>query len=105
MQPQLRNWGMSEKCQTEKSGWSPPTSVVPLKADIQRAVRQVRFVPQPDSCTATKPGRFRIFWSGVQSGEQGLGLFQIDRVETLGEPAVDRREQIMGLLSFALITP
>ena len=31
--------------QTEKSGWSPPTSVVPLKADIQRAVRQVRFVP------------------------------------------------------------
>ena len=31
--------------QTEKSGWSPPTSVVALKADIQRAVRQVRFVP------------------------------------------------------------
>jgi hypothetical protein len=32
--------------QTEKSGWSPPTSVVPLKADIQRAALQVRFVPK-----------------------------------------------------------
>jgi hypothetical protein len=31
--------------QTQKSGWSLPTSVVPLKADVQRAARQVRFVP------------------------------------------------------------
>src|SRR5664280_1146029 len=54
-----------------------------------------------DSGTATRPGRFRICWSGVQFGEQGLGLFQIDRVETRGEPAVDRREEIMGLLSLA----
>ena len=31
--------------QTEKSGWSPPTSVVPLKADTKRAAQLVRFVP------------------------------------------------------------
>lgn len=43
---------MSALGQTEKSVGSPPTSVVPLKADIQRAVRQVRFVPEPDSRSA-----------------------------------------------------
>lgn len=36
---------MSETGQTEKSGGSPPTSFVPLKADIPAAARQVRFVP------------------------------------------------------------
>jgi hypothetical protein len=37
--------------------------------------------------------------------EQGLSLLQIERVEALGEPAVDRREQIAGLIPLALITP
>ena len=35
--------------------------------------------------------------------EQGLGLFQVQRVKALGEPAVDRSEQIVGLLPFTLI--
>jgi hypothetical protein len=39
---------MSVVGQTEKWRWLPPTSVVPLKADVQRAVRQVRFVPKAD---------------------------------------------------------
>lgn len=34
--------------------------------------------------------------------EQGLGLFQIERVEALGEPAVGRREQVMRLGALAL---
>ena len=37
--------------------------------------------------------------------EQGLGFLQVQRVETLGEPAIDRGEKIVGLLPFALIAP
>jgi hypothetical protein len=37
--------------------------------------------------------------------EQSLGLFQVERVEAFGEPAVDRGEKVAGLLSFALIAP
>ena len=54
----LRPSRMSVQGQTEKSGWSPPTSVVPLKADIQRAVRQVRFVPCVDGS-----GLARVFFT------------------------------------------
>jgi hypothetical protein len=35
--------------------------------------------------------------------EQHLSLLQIQRIEALGEPAVDRGEKIVGLLSFAPI--
>jgi len=35
--------------------------------------------------------------------EQRLGFLQVERVEALGEPAIDRGEKIVGLLSFALI--
>ena len=34
--------------------------------------------------------------SGVQFVEQRLGLFQIERVEAFGEPAIDRSEKIAG---------
>ena len=37
--------------------------------------------------------------------EQGLGLFQIERVEAFGEPSVDRSEKIAGLIPLALIAP
>jgi len=37
--------------------------------------------------------------------EQGLGFLQVQRVETLGEPAIDRGEKIVGLLPVALIAP
>jgi len=41
--------------------------------------------------------------SGVQLIKQGLGLLQIERVEALGEPAVDRSEKIAGRIPLALI--
>jgi len=37
----------------------------------------------------------------VQFIEQGLGLFQIKRVEPFGERAMDRREQFASLLRLA----
>jgi hypothetical protein len=42
---------------------------------------------------------------GGQLVEQSLGLLQIERVEAFGEPAVDRSEQIAGLVSLPLIAP
>jgi hypothetical protein len=37
--------------------------------------------------------------------EQRLGLLQVSGVKALGEPAVDRCEQVIGLLAFALLLP
>src|SRR5262249_32782583 len=37
--------------------------------------------------------------------EQRLSVFQIDRVEALSEPAVDRSEQFASLLRLALVAP
>src|SRR5580704_7120838 len=37
--------------------------------------------------------------------EQGLGFFQVGGVETLGEPAVDGREQLACLAPPALLAP
>src|SRR5262249_19469578 len=37
--------------------------------------------------------------------EQCLGLFEIERVEALGEPPVDWREQRAGLSVLALVVP
>src|SRR5580704_16060114 len=34
-----------------------------------------------------------------------LGLFQVERVEAFSEPAVDRREDVVGLGAPTLITP
>ena len=57
------------------------------------------------SCAATKSGRFRNRLSGVQLVEQSLGVFQIERVEAFGEPAVDWSEQFASLLPLALGAP
>ena len=35
--------------------------------------------------------------------QQRLGLFQIERIKTLGEPAVYRSEKIAGLIPLTLI--
>jgi hypothetical protein len=48
---------------------------------------------------------FRNWLSGVQLIKQRLRLFQVERVEAFGEPAVDRREKIASFLPFALIAP
>ena len=53
------------------------------------------------SRSLTKRGT--VVWG--QLVEQGLSLLQIERVEALGEPAVDRCEQIASLIPLALITP
>jgi hypothetical protein len=37
--------------------------------------------------------------------EQRFGLFEVGGVEAFGEPAVDRRQEIMGLGEFALVSP
>ena len=47
----------------------------------------------------------RNWLSGVQLIEQRAGLLRIERVETLGEPAVDRRQQFARLLHLALVAP
>ena len=41
----------------------------------------------------------------MQLIEQPLGLFQIERVKTFIEPAVDRSEKFARLLDLALIAP
>jgi hypothetical protein len=41
--------------------------------------------------------------SGLQLIEQRLGLLQIERVETLGKPPIDRSEQFASLLWLTLI--
>ena len=40
-----------------------------------------------------------------QPVEQPLGYFQVRGVETLGEPAVDGREQLVGVGAAALLAP
>jgi hypothetical protein len=44
-------------------------------------------------------------WSGAQLVEQRLGLLQIQRIEPLREPAVDRSQQFASLLRLALVAP
>ena len=43
--------------------------------------------------------------NSLSVAEQRLGLLQVERVEAFGEPAVDRREKIAGLLPLPLIAP
>jgi hypothetical protein len=44
-------------------------------------------------------------WSGVELSEQSPCVLQVERVETLSEPAVDRGQKIVGLLRIPSITP
>ncbi len=57
------------------------------------------------SLEAVSKEAVRSSLSGVQLGEQRLGLLQIERVETFGEPAIDRSEKRAGRIPFALIAP
>ena len=49
--------------------------------------------------------RFKDGFPLAEWCEQRLGLFQIKRIEALGEPAVYRSEKIAGLIPLALIAP
>jgi len=37
--------------------------------------------------------------------QQRFGFLQVGRLKPLGEPAVDRRQQLVGLCTFALLLP
>ena len=52
-----------------------------------------------------RSGRFEIGLSGGQLIEQCLGLPQVERVETLGEPAVDWGENVTRLGAATLFRP
>ena len=39
------------------------------------------------------------------SGEQRFGLLEISGVKTLGEPAVERHQQVLGFLALVLLLP
>jgi hypothetical protein len=60
-------------------------------------------VPDPQSWLAG--GMTTRRYSSGQLVEQHLRLFQIERVEAFGEPAVDRSEKLAGLLLLALVAP
>src|SRR6188472_1076129 len=57
----------------------------------------------PTSQRAIEQERSR--WSEREFVEQHPGLLQVERIETLGEPAVDRSEKVAGLLPLALLAP
>ena len=40
-----------------------------------------------------------------QRVQQRLGLLQVGRVKSFGEPLVDRRKEVIGFLAFALLLP
>src|SRR5215469_5675906 len=43
--------------------------------------------------------------SSHQFVQQRLGIFEVRRVETFGEPAVDRRQKVSGLFATTLFAP
>ena len=76
----------------------------------RRAARVDRFtrnVPGRTSRAEQASQEFQPFFLMQlrQLVEQRLRLFQIERVEAFGEPAVDRSEQFAGLLRLPLIAP
>jgi hypothetical protein len=67
-----------------------------------RGQKRTRPLPCVASAIVKRP---RACERSPQLFEQCLGFLQIQRVKALGEPAIDRGEKIVGLLSFALIAP
>ncbi len=57
------------------------------------------------SNASTAESTLREVPSRGQLVEQGLSLLQVERVEALGEPAIDRSEKIAGLIPLSLIAP
>src|SRR5262245_32976672 len=50
-------------------------------------------------------GAFRPLERGLQRMQQRFGILQISGVKSFREPVVDRGEQVMGFLAFALLLP
>src|SRR4051794_35204015 len=59
---------------------------------------------KPTGCTPCR-GPFRNRLSGVQLLQQQLGLLQVERIKSFGEPAVNGREKITGFAVPVLFAP
>src|SRR6516165_3100575 len=92
---------------TDMFGLQPPrhTSTLPISDPLgPRLPLTVKQPPSgiPHAChTKTNSERYRraacafaVGRSGIQRIEQRSSLFEVGRVEALGEPAIDRREQV-----------
>jgi hypothetical protein len=62
--------------------------------------------PSPVAVSRQRPSCFAWFpLCSCQRVQQRLGLLQICRLKPLGEPAVDRRQELAGLFMLALVLP
>src|SRR6516162_7715920 len=80
-----------------------PTSVSTRAAPLSVSVSSIsttRCGMSRTRLTTEREARLRI-----ERVKQRLCLFQIGCVEALGKPAVDRREQVVGLGTAALVAP
>ena len=81
----------------------------PLRSDTDRLCATAANVAKGQEETHAPQqnrSRFELFHRlGVQLVEQRLGLLQIERVEPLGKPPVDRSEQFVSLLRLTLVAP
>ena len=60
---------------------------------------------QPPVCAIRRlRGRFEIGCQACQLLQQQLGLLQVERIKSFGEPAVDRRKKITGFAVPVLCT-
>jgi hypothetical protein len=50
-------------------------------------------------------GSFSVTWFGLQVLQQGLGFSPVRCVNTLGKPAIHRRQQFVRLAAFAVLLP
>ena len=73
----------------------PRRSALPFKADIGCGRAHVRDGGHEPTCAP----------SLRQLVEERLGLLQVQRVKALGEPAVDRRQQLVGFGPPSLLAP
>src|SRR5271165_593320 len=71
-----------------------------LSIEDTKAIRDAGL--EPTASIRSRPNRTRSWREFVR---QLLGLLQIDSIEAFGEPAIDRREKVVGLSRLALSTP
>ena len=66
--------------------------------------KRTSLVIRRDGCSLPRADRGSFLaLADRQLLEQRLGVFQIRRLEALGEPAIDGREQVVGLPALALL--
>jgi hypothetical protein len=80
-------------------------SVASRKRQLATKVRRVVKGHFQTHALQQSRGSVEIAGSGIQLIEQRLRFLQIECIEALGEPAVERREKLVGFLPLALIAP